>query len=36
MGIAVFVVIAFVMLGVERLATHKRSHTASHGVFPKS
>jgi hypothetical protein len=36
MGIAVFVVIAFVMLGVERLVDHKRSHTADHVVTPKS
>ena len=37
MGIAVFVLIAFVMLGVERLVSLKRTHTAGHGVVtPKS
>jgi hypothetical protein len=38
MGIAIFLIIAFVMLGVERLVAHKRTHhhPAQHGVIPRS
>jgi hypothetical protein len=38
MGIAIFLVIAFVMLGVERLVSHMRTHhhPARHGVTPRS
>jgi hypothetical protein len=36
MGIAIFLIIAFVMLGVERLATLKRSHHSVHGITPRS
>jgi hypothetical protein len=37
MGIAIFILIAFVMLGVDRLVDHKRSHhPAKHGAIPRS
>lgn len=36
MGYAIFVVIAFVMLGVERLVAHRRSHSVQHEGAPDS
>jgi hypothetical protein len=37
MGIAIFIVLAFVMLGVERLVAHLgRSYPARHGVTRRS
>lgn len=37
MGIAFFLIIAFVMLGVERLVSHRRSHPAArHGAIQRS
>ena len=37
MGVAIFLVLAFVMLAVERLVTHHRlhSHTPRHEVTPR-
>jgi hypothetical protein len=32
MGIAIFLVLAFVMLGVERLVTYSRAHPRHHGT----
>jgi hypothetical protein len=37
MGVAIFLIIAFVMLGVERIVTSKRSHQpVQHGAVPRS
>jgi hypothetical protein len=37
MGIAIFLIVAFVMLGVERLVTLMRSHHHPvHGITPRS
>jgi hypothetical protein len=37
MGVAIFLVIAFVMLGVDRLIAYRRSHhPVQHGVIPRS
>jgi hypothetical protein len=37
MGIAIFLILAFVMLGVDRLVTYyKRSHPVQHGATPGS
>jgi hypothetical protein len=36
MGVAIFLVLAFVMLAVERLVSHhKLAHTPRHGVTPR-
>jgi hypothetical protein len=36
MGYALFLVIAFVLLGVERIVTRWHSHTAHHEAPPQS
>jgi hypothetical protein len=37
MGVVIFLIIAFVMLGVDRLVVNsKRIHPARHGVTPRS
>jgi hypothetical protein len=37
MGVAIFLIIAFVMFGVERLVVnYRRSHPMNHGVVPRS
>jgi hypothetical protein len=34
MGVAIFLILAFVLMGVERLVTYRREHARHHPYLP--